>query len=88
MCIRDRDISAAQLEEWRRVLNQKGCIVMKDAEEFMTIFQGSEAIARERNIRNVAISTLEIDDVLMGCLGVDVYKRQSSLSVINKSRKS
>ncbi len=39
----------------------KGCIVMKDAEEFMTIFQGSEAIARERNIRNVAISTLEID---------------------------
>ena len=44
---------------------------MKDAEEFMTIFQGSEAIARERNIRNVAISTLEIDDVLMGCLGVD-----------------
>lgn len=66
-----KDISAAQLEEWRRVLNQKGCIVMKDAEEFMTIFQGSEAIARERNIRNVAISTLEIDDVLMGCLGVD-----------------
>ena len=76
-----RGLPHERLEQWREVLNQKGCIVIKDTKEFKEVFPGSEAIIEERNIRNTAVALLEREGVLMGCLGVDNLPEERLMNI-------
>lgn len=76
-----QDLGREQLEQWRGILRKEGCIVIKSAEEFREMFPGSEDIIRERNIRNIAISPLEKEGVVVGCLGVDNLPEERLLNI-------
>ncbi|MFQ7551473.1 MAG: hypothetical protein ACLRMZ_15550 [Blautia marasmi] len=76
-----QNLGREQLEQWRGILRKEGCIVIKSAEEFREMFPGSEDIFRERNIRNIAISPLEKEGVVVGCLGVDNLPEERLLNI-------